>query len=405
MKLRSLLFLLAASLFLFSPAVQAASFKTTSKTIYTFPASVASDLVPMTPNFSIVGDQFICNRLAAKWVPSLIYNGKEINDHFKYMYIEPKFSPDGKNYVYFVSYDDNRKNASNYHVVLNGKEYFNYKNVSGANFVFSGNSKHNAFPATDTDNGKMFIVYDRKEQTKYDFVSAPSLSPDGKTLAYAANNKKYKKKILIINNKVIGSYEDVKAPVVFSPNSKHLAYAVKDGNWSIYVDNKKVASGYDNVDNILVDNSAKYAFIGRKGNSYAANINGKESAKYPDVSNLVISPDGKQSAFIARNSSNSETAVVNGKEGVSYPIFMGVPVFSPDSKHLAYKTSRFTSDGKSRIFLFIIDGKEMTANGWYYNAFYQSSGMYSEFTFSADSHYLFYYSKVDNKIVKNTVSL
>lgn len=401
----SLLFLAILVLSLFNtPDVKAAGFKISSKTIFTFPTKTVSEysLFSITPSFSITGEQFAFNRLTSSWKSSVIYNGKELVDNFKTTYANPIFSPDGKNFVYFVSYKDNRANAGNYHIIFNGKEYKNYQNISAANFIFSNNSQHNAFPATS--NGKMFIVYDKKEKTKYDYVSAPSLSPDGKMLAYAAKNKKDKKTSLIINDKVVGTYQDIKYPIVFSANNSHKAYATKDSKWSLYVDNKKVSPSYDDIINISVTNSGKYAFIGKKGKNYVANINGKESPSYISMAGLVISPDEKQSIFIARKGSN-DVAVINGKEGKEYPMFAGgsTPVFSPDSKHLVYKTSRFTADGKSRIFLLVIDGQEITANGWYYSGgFYQGNGINSEFSFSSDSRSLVYYSlKDNNKIVKN----
>lgn len=391
--------------------VQAKDFKASSKTIFTFPTKNVSgyssgySMVPVTPVFSLNGEQFAFYRLTSNWKSSVIYNGKELSDNFKTTYADPKFSPDGKNFVYFISYNDNRANADNYHIILNGQPYKNYQIVSAAQFIFSSNSLHNAFPARSGE--KMFIVYDKKEKKKYDYVSAPSLSPDGKTLAYAAKNKKDKKTSLIINDKVVGSYFEVKSPVVFSSNNAHLAYAVKEAKWSLYVDNKKISSGYDDIINISVTNSGKYAFIGKKGNNYVANVNGKESSSYSSMSSLVISPDEKQSIFIARKG-NSEVAVINGKEGKQYPIFMGgsLPLFSPDSKHLVYKTSSFSSDGMKRNFLFVIDGQEMVANGFYYNGFDQGNGVYSDFYFSPDSRFLFYYSLKDsNKIVKNTIDL
>lgn len=383
---------------------KASEFNSSSETIYTFPSDASSDYVAISPVFSLTGKQFISNRIASKWVISVVYNGKEITDDFKTLYAVPKFSPDGKNYVYFASYNDNRDNADNYHVILNGQEYKNYENISAAQFIFSADSQHNAFPAKD--NGKMFIVYDKQEQTKYDFVSAPSLSPDGKTLAYSAKNDKDKKTSLIINSKVIGTYEEIKYPIVFSPNGSHIAYAVKDGQWSLYVDYKKVSSTYDDIVNISVTNSGKYAFIGKKGNDYVANISGKESSSYTSISGLVISPDEKQSVFIARKG-DSEMAVINNQEGTQYPIFMGgsIPVFSPDSRHLVYKTSRFSVDGKNRSFLIVVDGQEMTANGFYYNGFDQGNGINSEFVFSPDSRYLYYYSSKNNTIIKNKIDL
>lgn len=413
MKIKKFFYLFTLSVILaafnFSGA-QAAELKTESKIIYTIPADNNSHYSIITPYFSNDGNQFAYVKNYIMATSSIIFNGQEVYDNYKQVSsLKPKFSPDAKKFAYIVTYNDSRPNASNSHLILNGQDYQNYQSIDAYSLIFSADSQHYAFTATV--DGKMFIVVDKQENDKYDFVSSPNLSFDGKRLAYVAKNNGDNKKSVIIDGKNVGSYNDVKYPIVFSTNGSHVAYAAKNDNWSMFVDNKIVSSACDDISNIWVGNSGKYAFVCKKATGYEVNINGKESQSYSLVSGLLISPDEKRSIFAARRG-NNEFAVIDGKEGPQYPIFItgSIPNFSPDSQHVVYKASRFTSDGMERLFLLIVDGQEIAVNGWYYDGFDLGSGQYSEFSFSQDSRYLIYDSLVKNKqnvkqIVRNQVDL
>jgi hypothetical protein len=406
MKIKKIYYLFPMLVILVLPffsKVHAAQFDTESKILYNIPSDIRTSIV--MPFFSNDGEQFAFVKNYINATSSVIFNGKEVYDNYKKVGLIPKFSPDGTKFAYVVTYNDNRPNASSSHLILNGQDYQSYKSIESDSLIFSADSQHYAFTASA--DGKMFIVVDKQENNKYDEVSYPNISFDGKRLAYSAKNDIDIGKSLIIDGKIWGKYVDVKYPIVFSADGSHVAYAASNGSWSLFVDDKEVSSGYDNITNIWVGNSGKYAFIGVRGTEYKANINGEESQSYSMASGLIISYDEKRSIFAARRG-NNEFAVIDGKEGISYPIFItgSIPNFSPDSKHVVYKTSRFSSDGMKRLFFLVADGQEIGVNGWYFNGFDLGNGQHTEFYFSKNSRYLIYNSLVNkNQIVRNQIDL
>src|SRR3990172_7732287 len=90
---------------------------------------------------------------------------------------------------------------------------------------------------------KYIVVVDGKEGKKYDVIGEGySFSPDGKRLAYAAEEGE---KFMVVVDGIEGKkYDNIGNPL-FSPDGKRLAYAVKDNNKVFVVVNGEEGKKYD----------------------------------------------------------------------------------------------------------------------------------------------------------------
>ena len=92
--------------------------------------------------------------------------------------------------------------------------------------------------------------------------------------------------------------------------------------------------------NVLFDPYSHFAVYSIDKNQYTATssstvvIDRKEGKKYNATTNLVISPDGKRIAYVAKQD-DKEFVVLDGFEGKRYDYIKNLK-FSPDSKHITY---------------------------------------------------------------------
>jgi hypothetical protein len=208
--------------------------------------------------------------------------------------------------------------------------------------VFSPDGRHLAYVAR-TGNKKSFVVVDGKEGKGYDFIAPGSIvfSPDSTHPAYAgrAGNKW----LVVVDGKEGKEFDLIAGDsIVFSPDSTHLAYGAKIANkWFVVVDGKEEEKPYD--DGMMTTEAAH-----REEASEAAKVRAgsREPFMYYTVVNgkgkPIFSPDSKHVAYAARTG-DKEFVVVGGKKGNQYDgkqydaivtILGGRIVFdSPDSLH------------------------------------------------------------------------
>jgi len=141
-----------------------------------------------------------------------------------------QFSPDGKHVAYRA------KLADRWCVVVDGHEGPPFSAIGHG--VFSPDSQSVAYSAT-TEAGKWAVVVDGKTGPLWDgWRAGPVFSPDGQRLAYGADRgelgKDAKRARMIVDDQESPAYEMVSLPG-FSPDSKHVAYAVRadDKSWVI----------------------------------------------------------------------------------------------------------------------------------------------------------------------------
>lgn len=121
--------------------------------------------------------------------------------------------------------------------------------------------------------------------------------------------------------------------LVFSPDSKRLAYRAEYSGTSIYADG-----------------------LGEENFGSDDDKNKPENFELQNVSEPRFSPDGKHVVYAASNyqAKGPSYVVLDGKKLKPYPQIVDRPVFSPDSTHLAYVVQFARPDGQAVI----VDGQE-----------------------------------------------
>jgi Tol biopolymer transport system component len=252
-------------------------------------------------------------------------DGKEydnISDHRNML-----FSPDGKRFAYVA------KRGKKTLVVADGKEGKEYDHINWSP-IFSPDSKRLAYIATIEDSLKEqqgiwslkdFIVEDGAEGKSYELAEAPIFSPDSKKLAFEAEPHWNQGACVVVNGIEGKQYSGISG-VLFSPDSSRLAYAASKRN-----PDRSLA---------IID--------GKEGKEYEGSVS--------SVGGIFFSPDSKHTAYrVLRRKTTTATTfsqdtkhtahkvdlpqnyiVLDDVPQKSYDATGGFPVFSPDSKRLAY---------------------------------------------------------------------
>lgn len=250
-------------------------------------------------------------------------------------------------------------------------------------------------------DGKEFVIVNGRAGKLYDDIySWPSFSPDGKHLVYVANQGQ--KKLLVIDGNEVGGYEDY-GQVLFSPDGKRWAYiGIRQGYKYVVIDGvegkaRKEMShlplffsvdgkhlAYEADDYIVIDGVEQKLLGNILGIPWVLSPDGTRTAYrvenlfneprdqpdlYPVIdgvlirkhcvgSSFVFSPDSKHVCYDAfyRNDKtgriDTQCIVIDGIEGKRYNNILSTPVFSPDSKRLAYIAGRDSQQ------IVVIDGSQ-----------------------------------------------
>jgi Tol biopolymer transport system component len=315
------------------------------------------------PALSSDGNHYIYTYLKSGEEKKVRLDGEEYYSSEKTI-SAPFFSHDDKNIIFTLS--DNNQQA----VVINGEKQKNYTKVYVAPRYqfYSGNGNNYAYLAQQGED--MFIVYNGEKQKSFYSVSHPILNYSGDKFAYIAQeSEENKQKAIYINDKKIGDYQDISDEFIFSPNGEKLAYVAKDnGYWFLFINGEKYSDPYYEIKNLIFSNdSNNISYVAKKDSSTIFIKGEKLPKKYGEVYHLIISPDENHYAFVSRNK-DKEFVILDGNKGPEFAIGLSgyAPVFSPDSKHLVYKGSRFNKNNK-RVFYIVIDNKkEIKAEGSIY---------------------------------------
>jgi Tol biopolymer transport system component len=248
------------------------------------------------------------------------------------------FSPDGKHVAYAA------QKGAKWLVVVDAKEGAEFDGVS--DLMFSPDGKRVAYSARK--GGKSVVLVDGEESAEFDKVSDLRFSSDSKRVAYVA--RKGRKQLVLVDGKVSAEYGDepIVYGLVFSPDSNRVAYyACKDflSHVSLVVDGRP-GDRYDGFGEgypVFSPNSKRTAYaasylvkIGKElGFRRFMVVDGKTDARYDETGGFS-SADEKSFAYlgeIARMAAAGDLADIVGNTSHR-------PIFSPNSKRVAYLASR-----------------------------------------------------------------
>lgn len=177
-------------------------------------------------NFNSTGNRF-CFMAEKGDLDLLVVDGVESKPYQRIF--GAGFSPDGKQHVFAAQRDGRR------FLVVDGKEQKAFEFVSPPLFKADGKFYFAAMKE------RRWGVYspDSENVNQYDMVSALTMSPDGKQLAYATYLNGHWQ--AIVNNRTSQAFDEIMgARIEFSPDSRHFAFAAKnEGQFHIVINGEK----------------------------------------------------------------------------------------------------------------------------------------------------------------------
>ncbi len=280
---------------------------------------------------------------------------------------KPVFSPDGKRIAYFATSGDNLENSKCFFIVdetenqVECSENFFVNLAYGTSdrlIEFSQNSERVGFiyPAGN-DDGYLWV-----DGKKYLNASEWEFSPNSKYVAYISYDRKAKNAFVAIDGKAGKKYASVNMigdsgkPIIWSPDSKKLAYSATNGNYEENFIVTATDQGVELEGQVYYEiSSIKFSPDSQRVVYLAGTIIGttlktdlvdaysnKVVAK--DVnSNVTFSNDSQKVAIIVRASDQKNfrgwskaQIIINGKMGEAYDEIWTDPKFSLDGKFVGY---------------------------------------------------------------------
>lgn len=182
-----------------------------------------------------------------------------------------------------------------------------------------------------------FVVFDRKEQPRYDKITQLGWSEDGSRISYIG--EKNSQSYVIIGDKKFGPYAGISSFLFDSKKERFACVVQKDNKLQAVIDG--IAGDYYAwIDSpVFSPNGKTVAYRARtnKDGEYDILVVEGKVKKFENIMPLVFSPDGKNLAYSIRNSNGNSQLMINDKAvGKSYKSTISYYFFSPDSKDIAY---------------------------------------------------------------------
>jgi Tol biopolymer transport system component len=193
---------------------------------------------------------------------------------------------------------------------------------------------------------KMSVIVDGKESREYNLVAKGGLvfSPDSKRIAYVIEVN-MNASFVVVDGLEGKSYENIGAPV-FSPDSKRIAYRACTTRQFLPSTSVVTPSSDEAFSLTPMPVIEKWSVV----------VDGKQGKEEHDwIENPVFSPDSRRLAYVAMNAvagrAGDYFVILDGEKGKSYNSIRSL-AFSPDSKQVFYIAQRADK------WLLVVDGKE-----------------------------------------------
>jgi hypothetical protein len=242
--------------------------------------------------------------------------------------------------------------------------------------VFSPDSKH--WAVLVEQGYANFLVFDGKRGPTYDstfvytFRTMVKFSPDGRRVAYVVggSSSNWQPQRVVMENveglenkdkaevRVGKVYDGGVSGLIFSPDSRRVAYVAHSKQWLLVVDGVEDRRHEGVSEPIFSPDSRRLAYAAVRGRKTLAVIGGVEGPEFDSVGlGGLFSPDGRRTAYEVglhdEKTSWRYAAVIDGTLGKPYLSMVAPPVFSPDSAHVAFLAQRH--DNK---YVIVVDGEE-----------------------------------------------
>ncbi len=264
-----------------------------------------------------------------------------------------------------LAYVGRRSSDSSYSVVADGKIVGEHGRVAGAP-IFSGDSVVLAYIAVHPSGGGLIFCNGTQVGPKYDGIQQMSYSPYGRRLSYVASHDHHA--FVCLNGKELG---EGRCPT-FSPDGKRFAYVRMYENKGY---DRKFAAVVDAVEHPQYDeiiqgrivfspDSKRVAYAARNRKEEVVVVDGQrcDALAFPSIrqETVVFSSDSQRVAYVALLAGKGESVILNGEPGRDYSQIEDGPYFSPDGRHVAYLAIEEDRDDRTMKHLLVVEGQGRT---------------------------------------------
>jgi hypothetical protein len=220
--------------------------------------------------------------------------------------------------------------------------------------VYQSNGQKDRMVYAAKLNNQCFYVDRGAEGDPYDDVGPAFISPDTSQVFYAAYFANTAKWCPILNNQIGQPCDEVGTPT-FSPNGKHLAYAVRTGAmWNLILDNNPEPP-CDGIGTVSYSPDSKHvAYDSITNNKHTIVFNGKPGPAFDAIlpGTPFYTTDNLSCVYFGQKD-GKWTYVVNNVEAQLGPYDdVSVPMFKSDNKHYMFVAAK----GQSQMVVY--DGAE-----------------------------------------------
>ncbi len=169
------------------------------------------------------------------WISTLVKDWVKQENEYETLYF-PTYSSDWKNFFYIWKKEEIEYLIKNDEIIFKTEES---EEIDMLTVSKTWDSYYAALITNDWD----FILNDwNKWDESYSSITMLKVSPDFKTLAFVGTNDEDMDAIIVNWKK--SNYFDWVVDIVFSPNSKHIAYEVEDwtDKYFVYKDDKRITT-------------------------------------------------------------------------------------------------------------------------------------------------------------------